>query len=111
MRSTSSKRSRGRPRHDDVLTPAEWRVVQLVRHGLSNAKIARLRRISADAVKFHVENAIAKLALDGREALRRWRGVHKHSPLQEQIMSQTLNLGGIGQVSRSVRDIKRAEEW
>src|SRR5215831_11152216 len=74
-------RSRGRPRHDDVLTPAEWRTVQAVRHGLSNPKIARLRGISLDAVKFHVENAIAKLGLKDRNALRLWRGIPKPSAL------------------------------
>jgi len=106
-----SKRPRGRPPHDDVLTPAEWRVVQSVRHGLSNAKIARLGGISLDAVKFHVENAIAKLNLTNRDALRRWRGIHKHSALRGQAMNKPLQLGSIGQISRSVRDIKRAEEW
>src|SRR5689334_11261199 len=109
-------RTRGRPRHDDVLTPAEWRIVQSVRHGLSNAKIARLRGISPDAVKYHVENALSKLNLASRDALRRWHGVHKHSPLanKEEAKMNTrtpLNLGRIGQVSRSVKDIKRAEEW
>jgi DNA-binding CsgD family transcriptional regulator/catechol 2,3-dioxygenase-like lactoylglutathione lyase family enzyme len=104
-------KARGRPRHDDVLTPAEWRVVHGVRHGLSNAKIARLRGISLDAVKFHTENVIAKLNLANRDALRRWRGVPKHSVLnQVQIMTQ-VKLGPIGQISRTVKDIQRAEEW
>ncbi len=107
------QRSRGRPRHDDVLTPTEWRVVQAVRHGLSNAKIAKLRGISLDAVKFHVENAIGKLQLDNRDALRRWRGIPKHSALTQQAndMNATLTLGPIGQISRTAKDIKRAEEW
>ncbi|MGE3697155.1 MAG: LuxR C-terminal-related transcriptional regulator, partial [Dehalococcoidia bacterium] len=47
---------RGRPRHPDVLTPAEWRVVNAVRHGMSNRVIAERRGISLDAVKFHVAN-------------------------------------------------------
>ncbi len=63
------RRPRGRPRHDDVLTPAEWRIVNAVRHGLSNAQIAKRRGISLDAVKFHVANAIAKLGIDDRRAL------------------------------------------
>jgi DNA-binding CsgD family transcriptional regulator/extradiol dioxygenase family protein len=106
-----SAKPRGRPRHDDVLTPAEWRVVQAVRHGLSNAKIARLRGISLDAVKFHVENAVAKLNLANRDALRSWRGVHKNSLLKERTMNTPLKLGPIGQISRNVKDIRRAEEW
>jgi DNA-binding NarL/FixJ family response regulator len=32
---------RGRPRSDDLLTPAEWRVLEGVRHGMSNPEIAR----------------------------------------------------------------------
>lgn len=115
----TQKRTRGRPRHADLLTPAEWRTVQSVRHGLSNAKIARLRGISIDAVKFHVENAIAKLGLDNRHALRLWRGIPKTSSLKREredshrshTMSTAFKLGALGQISRSVKDIKRAEEW
>lgn len=108
---------RGRPRFDDVLTPAEWRIVNAVRHGLSNAAIARLRGISLDAVKFHIENALAKLALKDKASLRRWRGIHKHSPVQANLKHPqdpampTLKLGTIGQISRSVKDIHVAEKW
>jgi DNA-binding CsgD family transcriptional regulator/catechol 2,3-dioxygenase-like lactoylglutathione lyase family enzyme len=95
-----------------VLTPGEWRIVQSVRHGLSNAKIARLRGISLDAVKFHTQNIMGKLQLSNREALRRWRGVPKFSALnEERVMSADLKLGPIGQISRAVKDIQRAEEW
>jgi DNA-binding CsgD family transcriptional regulator/catechol 2,3-dioxygenase-like lactoylglutathione lyase family enzyme len=113
----ASKRTRGRPRHDDVLTPAEWRIVQAVRHGMSNRTIAVLRGISLDAVKFHVENAIAKLGLSGRQALRHWHGIPKHSPSRSTTVmtaatpTGSLQLGRIGQVSRSVRDIERARHW
>jgi len=51
---------RGRPPHADLLTPAEWRVVEAVRHGLSNPEIAARRGISLDAVKFHVANVLQK---------------------------------------------------
>ena len=30
----------GRPKHDDVLTPAEWKVAEQVRHGMTNRRIA-----------------------------------------------------------------------
>jgi DNA-binding CsgD family transcriptional regulator/extradiol dioxygenase family protein len=109
MRKTTRKR--GRPPHDDVLTPAEWRVVQAVRHGLSNAKIAKLRGISLDAVKFHTENAVAKLLLTDRNALRRWRGIPKRSALQVKAMTAPFKLEAVGQIARHVSDIKRAEEW
>ena len=116
-RSPSTARPRGRPRHDDVLTPAEWRIVHAVRHGMSNRTIAVLRGISLDAVKFHIENALAKLQLPNRQALRKWRGIPKHSQLRRTtMMSQasqtgTLQLGRIGQISRSVRDIAEAQRW
>jgi len=70
---------RGRPPHDDVLTPAEWAIVHAVRHGMSNARIAVLRGVSRDAVKFHVRNAVAKLGLRSRGELQRWSGVPKDS--------------------------------
>ncbi len=61
---------RGRPRHPDVLTPAEWEVLNLVRHGVSNSRIAQLRQTSADAVKFHVANILAKLDAPSRAGLK-----------------------------------------
>lgn len=66
------ERKRGRPPHADVLTPAEWRVVHAVQHGLSNQAIARRRGISVDAVKDHIANALGKLGLRNRAALRAW---------------------------------------
>jgi DNA-binding CsgD family transcriptional regulator/catechol 2,3-dioxygenase-like lactoylglutathione lyase family enzyme len=112
-----ARHRRGRPPHDDVLTPAEWRIVNAVRHGLSNGEIARRRGISLDAVKFHVANAIAKLGLRDRLALRRYGGIAKHSLLHRQLhgteraMSSTVELGPIGQIARTVRDIAAAEAW
>jgi DNA-binding CsgD family transcriptional regulator/catechol 2,3-dioxygenase-like lactoylglutathione lyase family enzyme len=114
----SMRRPRGRPRHDDVLTPAEWRVVHAVRHGLSNVQIAKRRGISVDAVKFHVANAIGKLGLVDRRALRHWRGAPKPGALRgskeredKTMETKQSELGPIGQVSRTVRDIKEAEAW
>ena len=105
---------RGRPPHDDILTPAEWRVVNAVRHGMTNRQIARGRGISLDAVKFHVENAVQKLGLDGRAALRKWRGAPRSSALSKQEGTMTtskLELGAIGQIARHVADIDKAEAW
>jgi DNA-binding CsgD family transcriptional regulator/catechol 2,3-dioxygenase-like lactoylglutathione lyase family enzyme len=108
-----SKRSVGRPPHPDVLTPAEWSVVDAVRHGMSNTLIARRRGVSVDAVKFHLSNAIGKLGLQDRRALRRWDGVRRDSHLhsREPNMDTTLELGPIGQVGRSVANIGEAERW
>ena len=109
---------RGRPPHDDVLTPAEWAIVHAVRHGMSNARIAVLRGVSRDAVKFHVRNAVAKLGLRSRGELQRWSGVPKDSAAfrratNREIAMTTpeLRLGPIGQISRTVRDIDEACEW
>ncbi|MGH7747356.1 MAG: LuxR C-terminal-related transcriptional regulator [Candidatus Dormibacteria bacterium] len=108
-----AKRSVGRPPHPDVLTRAEWSIVEAVRHGMSNALIARRRGVSLDAVTFHLANAIGKLGLDDRRALRTWDGVRRDSHLHslEPNMERTLELGAIGQVSRTVGDIAEAERW
>ena len=104
---------RGRPPHDDVLTPTEWRVVHAVQHGMSNREIATRRGISLDAVKYHVANAVAKLGLANRQALRRWFRVPGTSALclQESPIMTTLTLGPLAQISRTVRDIKESETW
>ena len=113
MARMSSGGRRGRPPHDDVLTPAEWRTVHAAQHGMSNRVIAERRGISVDAVKYHVANAVAKLGISGRKGLRRWFGVPKHSALarRQKNMVTTLKLGPIGQIGRTVRDIKEAEAW
>jgi DNA-binding CsgD family transcriptional regulator/catechol 2,3-dioxygenase-like lactoylglutathione lyase family enzyme len=103
---------RGRPAHDDLLTPAEWRVVEAVRHGMSNREIARLRRISLDAVKFHVANALEKLGLKNRAALRRWKGVAKSSALHsKEVGMDDVYVGPVGQIARRVKDIAAARQW
>jgi DNA-binding CsgD family transcriptional regulator/catechol 2,3-dioxygenase-like lactoylglutathione lyase family enzyme len=106
---------RGRPRHPDVLTPAEWRTVDAVRHGMSTRHIARLRGVSPDAVKFHVANALAKLGLADRAELRKWRGVPSDSALRKgppaMEAGARLELGPLGQISRHVRDFDAAVDW
>jgi DNA-binding CsgD family transcriptional regulator/catechol 2,3-dioxygenase-like lactoylglutathione lyase family enzyme len=104
---------RGRPPHPDILTPAEWRTVDAVRHGMSNRMIAKRRGISLDAVKFHVANALDKLGLESRQELRMWRGAPLDSALArgERTMDSKLALGPLGQISRTVKDIKQAEAW
>jgi DNA-binding CsgD family transcriptional regulator/catechol 2,3-dioxygenase-like lactoylglutathione lyase family enzyme len=106
-------RARGRPAHDDVLTPTEWKVVHAVQHGLSNREIAQRRGITRDAVKYHIANAVAKLGLTSRQELKRWFREPRHSALhaQEPPMSENVQLGPLAQIARSVRDIKEAEAW
>ena len=63
----------GRPRHPDVLTPAEWRVLEELRQGGTNAEIAVRLGISPDTVKYHIANMLAKLGLGDRRELAAWR--------------------------------------
>ncbi len=106
------RRRAGRPKHDDVLTPGEWRTVHAVTHGLSRHEIAEHRGISVDAVKYHVSNALAKLNLGSRKQLRLWFKVPRHSALntQEKIMNET-RIGDIGQIARTVKSAAESERW
>ncbi|HEX3772960.1 MAG TPA: LuxR C-terminal-related transcriptional regulator [Polyangiaceae bacterium] len=105
--------ARGRPPHPDVLTPAEWRVVHFVRHGLSNRQIAMRFGVSLDAIKYHVENIVTKLGLEGRARLKHWRGAPKDSALgrRKAAMTAPSALGPIGQISRSVKNIEESIDW
>ncbi len=109
----SGSQRRGRPPHDDVLTPAEWRVVHGVQHGLTNRALASRLGVSCDAVKFHVSNALAKLSVSSRGELRLWVGAPRTGALKfrESTLNMPLQLGPLGQVSRSVGDIGRSQAW
>ncbi|HKY19309.1 MAG TPA: LuxR C-terminal-related transcriptional regulator [Rhizomicrobium sp.] len=103
---------RGRPPNDDVLTPAEWRTVEAVRHGMTSRQIAARRGISLDAVKYHVANVLQKLGLSDRAALRRWTGVAKNSALfSKEAQMGELHMGPVGQIARRVKDIAAARRW
>lgn len=66
-------KTRGRPRHPDVLTPREWEVLTLVREGLTNPQIAERMGITLDAAKYHVSEILSKLHLGSREEAAAWR--------------------------------------
>jgi DNA-binding CsgD family transcriptional regulator/catechol 2,3-dioxygenase-like lactoylglutathione lyase family enzyme len=107
-----TKRPRGRPPHADLLTPAEWRTVHAVQHGMTNAQIARRRGVSVDAVKFHMANALSKLNLRNRRELRAWFRAPNDSALAgRKNVEKELKLGAIGQIARSVGDIQVSEQW
>jgi DNA-binding CsgD family transcriptional regulator/predicted enzyme related to lactoylglutathione lyase len=74
-------KARGRPKTQDQLTPAEWTVVNALRHGLSNPAIAKRLVVSLDAVKYHVSNAMQKLDFVRRSQLRLWDGVAQQTAL------------------------------
>lgn len=80
---------------------------------MTNRQIAALTGVSSEGVKFYVKNALAKLALPNRKALRAWFQTPKHSALHRQV-THTMNdvrLASIGQISRSTSDIERAKHW
>ena len=64
---------RGRPPHPDVLTPAEWRVLEELRAGGTYVEIAVRLGIQVGTVKFHARNMRQKLHLETREQLVAWR--------------------------------------
>ena len=105
--------ARGRPPHPDTLTPGEWRVVEAVRHGLTNRAIAKGQGVTLDAVKYHVANALAKLGMTRRAELRRWNGVRRDSALFRKgtAVEQGLKLGQLGQIARTVTDIAATKTW
>ena len=110
------RRSRGRPPHPDLLTPAEWEVLDLVRHGLGRSEIARRRRTSVGAVKYHLANIGGKLGVGAGE-LRHWPGIPatrlhpRRRPMTPVTSPSDVQLGPIGQVSLSIRDVDRAERF
>src|SRR5215510_7818107 len=84
----------------------------MVRHGLSNRVIAEGRGISLDAVKQHVENAVAKLGLTNRAALRHWFGAPFDSAVRRKAdMTNETAFGALGQIARHTPDVDRAEAW
>lgn len=102
---------RGRPPHPDILTPAEWRVVEGVRHGLSNPAIAARCNLTLDAVKFHVSSALSKLELTSRQELQQWSGVRADSALAKVDNRDRSAEWSLGQVSRTARDLTAMADW
>ena len=66
-------KQRGRPRHPDVLTPREWEVLNRIREGHTNARIAELLAIAPETVKYHVSEILSKLQVPTREAAAAWQ--------------------------------------
>lgn len=107
------KKLRGRPPHKDILTLAEWRTANAVRHGLTNQQIADLEKISLDGVKYHVANTIAKLGLKNRKALKCWVGIPEDSLLiiKGENMNNQHSILALGQTARTVKNIEKSEAW
>jgi DNA-binding CsgD family transcriptional regulator len=110
-----ARRSRGRPAHPDVLTPTEWSVLDMYRHGLPRRTIAAMRGISEYGVRYHLRNIAGKLGVEGTTALRAWPGYPKTSPLARRkhpmATATHVQLGPIAQVSMYARTAATTEAW
>ena len=107
-------RPRGRPAHPDVLTPTEWSVLDMYRHGLARRTIAARRGISDYAVRYHLRNIAGKLGVEGMTALRAWPGIPATSAMASRRgrpMTEPLQLGPLGQVSMYARSAAVSEAW
>jgi DNA-binding CsgD family transcriptional regulator/predicted enzyme related to lactoylglutathione lyase len=112
-----TKTKRGRPPHDDVLTPAEWRVVFAVQHGLNNQQCAAHLQVSVDAIKYHLRNILSKLDIPNKKTLQRTlikSTLPKTATLstaQEHPMSPTTDILGLGQIARTVSNCEQSRNW
>jgi DNA-binding CsgD family transcriptional regulator/predicted enzyme related to lactoylglutathione lyase len=109
-----TQKTPGRPPHDDVLTPAEWRVLHGVQHGFSNADMADRMGVSVNAIKYHVRNIRDKTGLRSREALRQYFQMPKGKDLssrEETPMSTNAAFGEIGQIARTVSNTEASRNW
>jgi DNA-binding CsgD family transcriptional regulator/extradiol dioxygenase family protein len=111
-----ARRSRGRPSHPDVLTPTEWSVLDMYRHGLARQTIATMRGISEYGVRYHLRNIAGKLGVEGTTALRNWPGFPNTSPLARRKHPMTtattpVQLGPVAQVSMYARTAATSEAW
>jgi DNA-binding CsgD family transcriptional regulator/catechol 2,3-dioxygenase-like lactoylglutathione lyase family enzyme len=116
------RRPRGRPAYPDVLTPTEWRVLNLIRHGMRRREIGERMGTSENAIKYHIGNIGSKLGVSGLAALRQWPGYPADSPLARRSTSMTTAtastspattpaVGPLGQVSLWARDVARTEAF
>jgi len=107
----------GRPKHDDVLTPTEWKVAEQVRHGMSSRRIAERMDIGIDGVKFHIGNALSKLGFSSRKQLRLWDGIAKGTALHDlrrQRMDSRIATDShmmLGQVARTTKTFEESRTW
>jgi predicted enzyme related to lactoylglutathione lyase len=94
-----------------VLTPTEWRIADLVRHGMSRRQIAERSGISLDAVKYHLQNISQKLGVDGVAELRHWPGIPARGAAgrDEGVpMTEPTALTSVGQIALHVTSIDDA---
>ncbi|MDE2935152.1 MAG: helix-turn-helix transcriptional regulator, partial [Chloroflexota bacterium] len=80
-----TRRGRGRPPYPDILTPAEWRILDEVRTGATNAEIAIKLGISPYTVKYHVSNILGKLELRNRRQIATWQPERERLRLPQMV--------------------------
>jgi len=80
---------------------------------MTNPEIPKRQGVSAEAVKYHVANALQKLGFTSRADLRHWDGVKRDSALlsQELAMNEDVKLGAVGQIARTVKNIEASRNW
>ena len=123
-----ARRGRGRPPHPDILTPAEWSILDAWRHGMTRAVIAGRRGVSVYAVRYHLRNIAGKLGVERSSDLRQWPGfpvtsgrrAERNNVMNEMnatggaaasAASGELELGPLGQVSMYARSAPATEAW
>lgn len=74
-------RPRGRPAYPGLLTPAEQRVLEGVRRGLTNQEISDELGLSPNTVKTHIAAMLSKLYLGDRRELAGWRPDQELAPV------------------------------
>jgi predicted enzyme related to lactoylglutathione lyase len=107
-----------------VLTPAEWAVLDGLRHGMSRRQIAERRGVSGYAIRYHARNIARKVGVTGVSELRYWPGIpaasaimamkwreHMVQAAAPEQQERPAALGPLGQVSLLARDIGRAEAF
>ena len=109
-------RNRGRPPHDDVLTPAEWRVLHGVQHGFTNRALAEGLGISIDAIKYHLRNICGKTGARNKRDLQR-KFIRSTRPKAVSTLdspgASLMNnaFGSLGQISRTVSNCEQSRNW
>jgi Tol biopolymer transport system component/DNA-binding CsgD family transcriptional regulator len=93
---------RGRPRHDDVLTPREWEVLDLLREDLTNEQIASRLGVSENTAKYHVAQILAKLDVGSRREAAAWRPVPEAQPQRSRLWGAAILAGLHGKLKAGV---------
>ena len=98
-----------------MLTPTEWRIADLVRHGMSRRQIAERSGVSLDAVKYHLQNISQKIGVHGVADLRHWPGipVRRLTPDLDggHPMTDPTALTSVGQIALHVTSVGEAEAF